>query len=114
VHGADASVPKAALAGTVAITGAVLLQGHRRAGWVARLAAAGLAAGYAASVGSAQSAAVRDPSAGTVRRAVGAGILGLLPLQAALLAGNGSVRAALPVAAAFPLAKWAARKVPAT
>lgn len=113
VHGADARVPRAALAGTLAITGAAVL-GGRRPGAFARLASVSLATGYAASVGSAQSAAAQDPSSGTVRRAVGAGILGFMPLQAALLAKNGSVRAALPVALAFPLARRLARKVAAT
>jgi 4-hydroxybenzoate polyprenyltransferase len=114
VHGADARVPRAVLAGTVAITGATVLLGGRRPGWLSRLASVGLAAGYAGSVGSAQSAAAQDPSSGTVRRAVGAGILGFMPLQAALLAKNGSVRAALPVALAFPLARRLSRRVAAT
>ncbi|HEV2779835.1 MAG TPA: 4-hydroxybenzoate polyprenyltransferase, partial [Actinophytocola sp.] len=109
VHGADARVPRAALAGTAAITGAVLAGGRR-----SRLATAGLAALYAGSVGSAQSAAARDPSSGAVRRAVGAGILGFMPLQAALLARAGSLRAALPVALAFPMARRLSRKVSAT
>lgn len=113
VHGADARVPRAALAGTVAITGAALL-GGRRQGWVSRITSLGFAAGYAGSVGSAQSAAVQDPSSGTVRRAVGAGILGFMPLQATLLAKNGSIRAALPVALAFPLARRLSRRVAAT
>jgi 4-hydroxybenzoate polyprenyltransferase len=113
VHGADAAVPRAALAGTVAITG-VAVAGGRRSGVLARLSAAGLAACYAGVVGSAQSAAARDPSSGTVRRAVGAGILGFMPLQASLLARAGSVRAALPVALAFPLARRLSRKVSAT
>lgn len=113
VHGADARVPRAALAGTVAITGAALL-GGRRPGWVSRITSLGFAAGYAGSVGPAQSAAVQDPSSGTVRRAVGAGILGFMPLQATLLAKNGSIRAALPIACAFPLARRLSRRVAAT
>jgi 4-hydroxybenzoate polyprenyltransferase len=117
VHGADASVPRAALAGTVAITGALIVStvtGPHRSGVLPRLSAAGLAACYAGVVGSAQSAAARDPSSGTVRRAVGAGILGFMPLQASLLARAGSVRAALPVALAFPIARRLSRKVSAT
>jgi 4-hydroxybenzoate polyprenyltransferase len=113
VHGADARVPKAVLAGTLAVTAAAIA-GGRRTGAVARLSAAALAACYAGVVGSAQSAAAQDPSSGTVRRAVGAGILGFLPLQASLLARAGSVRAALPVALAFPLARRLSRKVSAT
>jgi 4-hydroxybenzoate polyprenyltransferase len=113
VHGADARVPRAALAGTVAITGFSLL-GRGRAGRLARLISAALAAGYVGAVAPAQSAAARNPTSGAVRRAVGAGILGLMPLQASLLARAGSVRAALPVAAAFPLARRLARRVAAT
>ena len=113
VHGSTAAVPRAALAGTVAVTGAALFGGRSR-GRLARVVAAGLAAGYAATVGPAQSAAVQDPSSGAVRRAVGAGILGFIPLQAALLARAGSVRAALPVALTFPLARRLSRKVSAT
>jgi 4-hydroxybenzoate polyprenyltransferase len=113
VHGADARVPRAVLAGTAAVTGAAVA-GGRRTGVVARLSAAGLAACYAGVVGSAQSAAAQDPTSGTVRRAVGTGILGFLPLQASLLARAGSVRAALPVALAFPLARRLSRKVSAT
>lgn len=113
VHGADARVPRAALAGTVAVAGAALL-GRGRAGLLARLTSAALVAGYAGAVAPAQSAAARNPTSGAVRKAVGAGILGLMPLQASLLARAGSVRAALPVAAAFPLARRLARKVAAT
>jgi UbiA prenyltransferase family len=113
VHGTDPRLARAALAGTVAITGSAVAGGRRSSG-SARLAAAALAGLYAASVGSAQSAAVRDPSSGAVRRAVGAGILGLMPLQASLVARAGSVRAALPVALAFPLARRLSRRVSAT
>jgi hypothetical protein len=113
VHGLRARVPAAALAATAAIT-ATTVAGGGGTDRTGRLATVGLAACYAASVGRAQSAAVRDPTSGPVRRAVGAGILGLMPLQAALLARAGSVRAALPVALAFPLAQRLSRKVAAT
>jgi hypothetical protein len=49
-----------------------------------------------------------------VRRAVGAGILGNIPLQAALAAGAGALRAAVPIAAGFPLARRLARRVSPT
>ena len=113
VHGLRARGPVGALAATAAITAATVA-GGRGAGRSARLATLGHAACYAATVGWAQSGAVRDPTSGPVRRAVGAGILGLMPLQAALLARAGSARAALPVALAFPLARRLSRRVAAT
>jgi len=84
-------------------------QGGGRAG-----TAAGLLGRYVASVGGAQLAAARRPSAERVRNAVGAGILGLIPLQASLTAAKGRPVAALSLAAAHPLARRLARKVSAT
>jgi 4-hydroxybenzoate polyprenyltransferase len=49
-----------------------------------------------------------------VRQAVGAGILGLIPLQASLTAARGRPLVALALAAAHPLARRLARKVSAT
>jgi 4-hydroxybenzoate polyprenyltransferase len=79
-----------------------------------RATAAALLAGYAGTVGSAQLAAVRDPAPRQVRRAVGAGILGMMPLQAALAARAGSRRSAVLLAAAFPVARRLARRVSPT
>ncbi|HEX2314683.1 MAG TPA: 4-hydroxybenzoate polyprenyltransferase, partial [Thermomonospora sp.] len=77
----------------------------------ARLA---LAAAYAGLVGGAQVRAARNPDAGTVRAAVGAGILGLLPLQAAFAARRGRPVVAGALAAVHPLARLLARKVSPT
>ncbi len=49
-----------------------------------------LAAAYACTVGRAQAAAVHRPDAMTVRSATGAGVRGEIPLQTALVAGNGA------------------------
>jgi 4-hydroxybenzoate polyprenyltransferase len=114
VTGSDRRLPVAALAGTGAVAGAALLAGPRGGALPHRLAALALAATYAASVGAAQAGAVRQPTPGRIRRAVGAGILGLMPLQGTLAARAGSLRAALPVVAAFPLARRLARKVSPT
>jgi 4-hydroxybenzoate polyprenyltransferase len=76
--------------------------------------AAALLAGYAGTVGAAQLAAVRDPVPRQIQRAVGAGILGMMPLQAALAARAGSARSAALVAAAFPIARMLARRVSPT
>ncbi|MBC6458304.1 SCO3242 family prenyltransferase [Actinomadura sp. HBU206391] len=77
-------------------------------------AAAGLLGRYVVSVGGAQLAAARRPSAERVRHAVGAGILGLIPLQASLTAARGRPVTALALAAAHPLARRLTRKVSAT
>jgi 4-hydroxybenzoate polyprenyltransferase len=123
VTGGSPAVVGAALAGTAtAAAGAGLAARgaarHRRPppGWrPVQVAAAGaLLAGYAATVGRAQLAAARTPQPGPVRRAVGAGILGNIPLQAALAAGAGALRAAVPIAAGFPLARRLARRVSPT
>lgn len=75
---------------------------------------AALVSAYAVTVGGAQVRAAKDPSAATVRKAVGAGILGLLPLQGALVTacGRGGLGAAL--AALHPLAKRLAKRVSPT
>ncbi|MEV6790672.1 SCO3242 family prenyltransferase [Streptomyces sp. NPDC051320] len=110
------------LAGTmVAATGGVVLAAGRASGAVGRggnrwhrSAAASALAVYGTTVGRAQLRAVGDPAPRQVRRAVGAGILGLIPLQAALTAGAGALRSALPVAAAFPVARALSRRVSPT
>ncbi|MBP2335087.1 4-hydroxybenzoate polyprenyltransferase [Saccharothrix coeruleofusca] len=101
VHGTTPAVARAVLAGTAAT--AVAAGAASRRGLVGAI-------GYAAFVGRAQLKAVRDNGARTVRSATAAGIHGMVPLQAALTA-RGSVRAALAVAAALPLARRFGRKV---
>lgn len=64
--------------------------------------------------GAAQARAVREPSAENVRRAVGAGILGLLPLQAALTARGGAPRVAAALGVVHPLARRPARRISPT
>ncbi|MGW6790307.1 UbiA family prenyltransferase [Streptomyces chartreusis] len=76
--------------------------------------AAGAALAYLGAYGSAQVRAVREPSAGNVRRAVGAGILGLMPLQAALIARGGSPRVAAALGVVHPLARRLARRISPT
>jgi hypothetical protein len=107
VSGAERTVPATALGATGAIGVAAAL--GARSGWTTRA----LAGVYVAGCGRALVAAVREPSADRVRAAVGACINGLIPLQAAVLARAGSP-AALPVAAAFPLAHLLARRVSPT
>ncbi|MET8309703.1 SCO3242 family prenyltransferase [Micromonospora sp. NPDC005173] len=136
VTGADAALPLRTLAGTalVAASAAVAAPGAavRRAeptptdgpsaagdrpALPVRLAAAlpaVLAGWYAARYGAAQAQVVRDPSAGRVRAAVGAGITGLPALQGALTARGGAGLLGLAVAAAAPLGRRLARKVSPT
>ncbi|MFE5879491.1 SCO3242 family prenyltransferase [Streptomyces hydrogenans] len=112
--GASASLP----AGALAVTGAVGLaaasltpQATARAH---RAAQAVLLGGYALAAGSAQLAAAVRPDAPRIERAVGAGIHAMIPLQAALTARGGSVRTALALLTAYPLARSLARKVSPT
>ncbi|QGH70040.1 SCO3242 family prenyltransferase [Pseudactinotalea sp. HY158] len=114
VHGSSPATARAALSVTAAVTATVAASSLRSGRPPARLAAAGCAAGYAASVGRAQAAAVRSPDAGTVRRATRSGIHGLVPLQAALMAGRGAVAAAAALLAAGPALRAGAKLVSPT
>jgi 4-hydroxybenzoate polyprenyltransferase len=108
VTGAAGAAPRAALGTTLALTVAVGTDPRRAP---ATLALAGM---YAAAVARPQWAAVRNPDAAHVRRAVGASVLGTVPLQAALLARGRSVRLAAAVALLAPLARAASRRVSPT
>lgn len=111
VHGANANTARAALATSCAAT-TLALTGPIRGGWY-RLASLVACTGYAGLVARAQAGAVRDPSAGAVRKATVTGIHGMVPLQAALAAKRSVTSAAL-VAAALPLARRLSRKVSPT
>lgn len=80
----------------------------------AQAATAALAGAYAATVVPAQLRAAREPTAGSVRRAVGAGILGTVPLQAALLARARALPVAAAVAALLPIGRAGARRIATT
>jgi hypothetical protein len=112
VSGADHTLPVATLVGTAAVTAAAV-RPRRQRGWRALVPAA-LAGWYAARYGAAQVRAAVDPSAPTVRAAVGAGITSLPALQGALAAGAGAPTPGALVAAAMPLARRLTRKVAAT
>ncbi|MCO1597285.1 UbiA family prenyltransferase [Micromonospora sp. RHAY321] len=137
VTGADAALPLRTLAGTALVaasaavaapgaaarsTGPIPTDGRSGAGdrparpgvGLAAALPAVLAAWYAARYGAAQAQVVRDPSAGRVRAAVGAGITGLPALQGALTARGGAGLLGLAVAAAAPLGRRLARKVSPT
>jgi 4-hydroxybenzoate polyprenyltransferase len=65
-------------------------------------------------LGAAQLAAARDPRPATVQKAVGTGVLGLIPLEGALLARGGAPRTAAAVAVLWPVARRLSRRVSAT
>ena len=102
--GGDASVAQRALAATVAVAAGAALVSKRRG------VALGLIGAYAATVGRAHVDAIRDPSPARLQKAVGAGIMGLIPLEAGLLAGAGSFAPAAGVAALWPLARRASKR----
>ena len=109
VTGGDAGVPKRALAATLAVAAAGALL-SRRAPKLGRAAALGLVGAYAGIVGRAHADAAADPSPARMQRAVGTGIMGLIPLEAGLLAGSGAVVPAAGVATLWPIARRAAKK----
>jgi 4-hydroxybenzoate polyprenyltransferase len=127
VHGAEPRTAHGALATTITTAVVVAAHGLRRApagraGRAASPRAAGVAAGtavalaavYATAVGREQRRAATRPDGPTVRRATGAGIRGLVPLQAALTAGAGAPVAAAALMAAGPLLRVGARVVSPT
>jgi 4-hydroxybenzoate polyprenyltransferase len=120
VHGGSTGVARACVTATALVAAASALRpvptaGRGRAGGVLGAAVSvALTGAYAVSVLRAQLSAVRSPDAGTVRRATGAGIRGLVPLQSAALAASGHHAAALGLAASAPVGGALMRKVSAT
>lgn len=110
VHGTSpatargAAVVTGVVAALVPSVAAGRLSARDRSGWGAVAVAACAAASYASSVGRAQLAASRDPGAATTRQASVAGIRGMVPLQAGLVAAAGELRGAL----ALGVVSWAA------
>ncbi|MEU8169405.1 SCO3242 family prenyltransferase [Micromonospora sp. NPDC049004] len=114
VPGTEAASAGGAASAASADGRAEVSAGRARAAGVAAALPALLAGWYAARYGAAQAQVVRDPSAGKVRAAVGAGITGLPALQGALTARGGAGLLGLAVAAAAPLGRRLARKVSPT
>ncbi|MEU9294150.1 SCO3242 family prenyltransferase [Streptomyces sp. NPDC048266] len=112
--GASASLPAGALAatGAVGLVGAALTP--PTAARAHRTASTALLGGYVLAAGSAQLAATVRPDAPRLRHAVGAGIHAMIPLQAALTARGGSLRAAFSLLAVYPVARSLSRKVSPT
>ncbi|MFJ8111887.1 SCO3242 family prenyltransferase [Streptomyces sp. NPDC096132] len=133
ISGAPARVPATTLAAStataLATAAAPVLRAAReggrpgsRTGIGAMSAAAGSAAvvtaaaalTYLGTYGTAQLKAALRPSGENVRGAVGAGILALVPLQAALTARAGAPAAATALGLAHPLARRLARRISPT
>ncbi|WP_298178632.1 SCO3242 family prenyltransferase [Saccharomonospora sp.] len=117
VHGTSPGTAGGALTTTAAATTLATrgTGGARRSGGRLRRAFTAVLAGtYATSVGRAQYAALREPSARHARQATKAGIHGMVPLQATVAARHGAVRSAAFLATALPLARRLARKVSPT
>ncbi|WP_433894556.1 SCO3242 family prenyltransferase [Streptomyces sp. CA-111067] len=112
VTGSSATLPEATLAATTALAaGVAALPG---ASGRQRATAAAVLAVYLRTFGGAQFDAIRKPDPRRLQRAVGSGILGLIPLQAALAVRRGAAGTALPLLAALPLARRLSRKVSPT
>ncbi|EIE98156.1 SCO3242 family prenyltransferase [Saccharomonospora glauca] len=117
VHGTNARTAGSALAATVTSAASAAVARRRSpavGGRARRAATAAFAGAYALTVGRAQYAALRNPSAQRVREATKAGIHGMVPLQATIAARHGAVRAATLLVTALPLARRLARKVSPT
>lgn len=116
--GASGALGVAALAGTagVATTAARLAQ-HHRSGSIPRwrrAATAGLLAAYAGPLARAELRAARAPTPANLQHLVATGVLGLVPLDAALLASEAPAPAVAGLAATWPLAHRLARRVSPT
>jgi 4-hydroxybenzoate polyprenyltransferase len=116
VHGGTPAAPRVALGTTAAVCAATIAgsENDRVSRLAGRMVTTGLAALFAGQVVPAQLAAAREPSPGRMRVAVGAGIHGLVPLQAAWCARAGAPRLGAGLIAALPLARRLARKVSPT
>jgi 4-hydroxybenzoate polyprenyltransferase len=105
VPGLAAAVATAAVTAVSAVLSVRAARSHAR-----RAAALALLGTYAVAVGGAQADTVQDPSPARVQDAVSAGILGLILLEAGLLAGAGSLRLAAGLATLWPLGRALARR----
>ncbi|GAA4722797.1 UbiA family prenyltransferase [Isoptericola chiayiensis] len=112
VHGTTSDLGRVAVATTAGVGLAAAASGRGAPSTL--VTGTALAATFAGTVLPAQLDVVRTPDAATARRATGVGLRGLVPLQAALLAGRGAYRAAAGVLAAVPLARLGARVVSST
>jgi hypothetical protein len=110
-QGAGPRLGWTALTATAGVAAATLaVAASRSRSRLGRAAVLGLVGGYAVACGRAHADAAREPSPERLQRAVGAGVLGLMPLEASLLAGTGALVPAGGVAALWPVARALARR----
>lgn len=114
VEGASPRLGAAALAGSGAVASAaaaVALASRPRGPRLARAAAAlGLLGAYLGVQGRAARDARDAPTPANLQRFVGSGVLGFIPLDAAMLATSGPAPVAAAVAGAWPIARGLARR----
>ncbi|MBE3009917.1 UbiA family prenyltransferase [Microbispora sp. NEAU-D428] len=110
VDGATPATVTQALAAT-GVSAALAAVACRSGETTGRLGAAAMIAGYLATAGRAQAALRADPDPEQVRQAVRMSILGLIPLQAAAVAGRGRLAQAAALLAALPAGRWLSAKV---
>lgn len=106
-----------ALAGTAAVTAGaagISLGKSGAFGSARRVAALALLGAHASSMGKAELGALKTPNPSNLQRIVGTGVLGLMPLEAGMLAGAGALGRAAVLAAGWPLARKLARERPVT
>lgn len=124
-HEAEGGAPwmaHAALAGTAAVSAAALavsVTGLRRRprGWERSLSLAvslGSLGAFAGGLVRASAAAAARPGPAEMQRMVGAGVLGLVPLQASMLASAGPLRVPVTLVGAWLAARRLARHRPVT
>ncbi len=115
-QGGTGELALASLAGTAAVTAAAAKLAFKRTGPkllgrpVRQAASALLLGAHAVSMGKAEFKALHKPSAENLQRVVGAGVLGLMPLEAGMLAGAGGIGKAATLAAGWRLARRLARR----
>ena len=113
VSGATERTGAEALTGTMSVAaaaGALALTRASRRSPVRIMAALGLLTAYAAVQGSAAKTARDEPSPANVQGFVGSGVMGFMPLDAAMLSSTAPAPVAATVAGAWPLALQLARK----
>jgi hypothetical protein len=115
-QGGTGKLALGSLAGSAAVTAAAAMLALNGAeseplGRPVRQTASALLLGaHAVSMGTAELKAIRKPSAENLQRVVGAGVLGLMPLEAGILAGDGSIGKAATLAAGWRLARRLAQR----
>lgn len=95
---------------TAAAAGLALGRSRTAGGKIRRVVALGLLGAHAASMARVELKAVQRPSAKNLQRVVGAGVLGLMPLEGGMLAGAGAVGKAVALAAGWRVARRLAQK----